>query len=107
MKILDWLKQRQRKPGDVTGDRIQESLVNHYRMEAGLPEQRKAWLIDHDGERSYHDLNIQRNGEPHGEVRVTLHTVRVEGSQEETIPQQKVYRYLKEDKGYLIYVETN
>jgi hypothetical protein len=107
MRLLDWVRRRQAKPGDTAGERVNESLANHYRVEAGLPEQRKAWLIDHDGEKSYHDLNIQRNGEPHGEVRVTLHTVRVEGSQEDTIPEQKVYRYLKEEKGYLIYVETN
>lgn len=99
MKILEWMRRKKSQPGEASGERVNESMRNHYRSVAGLPEQRKAWLIDHDGERSYHDLDIQRNGKPHGEVRVTLHSV-------DDIPEQKVYQFLKEDKGYLIYTEV-
>jgi hypothetical protein len=98
MKILDWVKRNRRKPGDSQGERVGNSVRNHYRTEANLPPQKAAWLIDKSGERHYHDIDIQRNGKPHESVSVTLHS----GDQ---MPIRTEYVFQKETPDYLVYTE--
>ena len=98
MNLLDWLKRRKSKPGEASGDRISESLANHDRFLAGLPPQRKAWFIDLDGEKHYHDLDVH-DGKPSEEVNITLHKVSGE-------TEKKTYEYDKEVDGWLIYYQV-
>lgn len=105
MNLLDWLKRRKSEPGEASGERVNEAIGNHDRLLAGLPPQRKAWLIDMDGNKNYHDLNTQHSGEPHGEVRVRLHQVRLPGQDADV--EEKVYEYEKEAGGYLIYYQVS
>jgi hypothetical protein len=104
VRMMDWIKGRKSKPGMASGERVNESIGNQSRLDHGLPPQRKAWLIDLDGTKSYHDLNTHHNGEPHAEVRVRLHQVRLAG-QDETV-EEKVYEYDKVAEGYLIYYQV-
>lgn len=104
VNLLDWIKGRKSKPGMASGERVNESLANHTRLEHGLPPQRKAWLIDLDGTKNSHDLNTHHNGEPHAEVRVRLHQVRLPGQSEAV--EEKVYQYAKESEGWLIYQQV-
>ena len=105
MNLLDWVRNRKSTPGEASGERVSEAIQNHERVAAGLTPQRKAWLIDLDGEKNYHDLNTHHNGEPHEEVRVRLHQVRLEGQSANI--EEKVYEYDKVADGYLIYYQVS
>jgi hypothetical protein len=61
------------------------------------PWQQKAWCIDHDGTKHYHDLDLTPTFErtPHGEVRI--HKMSGE---------TQVYRFSGEEDGFLIYKEV-
>ena len=101
MRIIDWIRSRASKPGTTSGERLAECARNHFRAAEGLPEQRDSLFIDLDGTESYHDIDLQRNGEPHGEVRIGLFVKDGEP------PQRKVYEYSKtREDGWLIYVEV-
>jgi hypothetical protein len=99
VNLLDWIRKRKSTPGEASGDRVNEALHNHERVEAGLTPQRKAWLIDLDGRKHYHDLNI-RDNTPSLEVRVRLHKIDAD-------IEEKVYEYDKEADGYLIYYQVS
>ncbi len=98
VNLLDWLKNRKSKPGEASGERVNNAIENHSRLEAGLPPQRKAWLLDTDGKKHYHDLDVHDNT-PSQEVRVRLH--KIDGGIE-----TKVYQYVKEADGYLVYYQV-
>lgn len=104
VNLLDWIKGRKSTPGMASGERVNESIGNQSRLDHGLPPQRKAWLIDLDGTKNSHDLNIHHNGEPHAEVRIRLHQVRLPGHSEDV--EEKVYEYDKEAEGHLIYYQV-
>lgn len=98
MKIYDWLKRKEDNRGKTSGDRIQSSYKAHQRSLMGLPVQKKAWLIDYDGKRHCHDLDIQSTGEPHGEVKTVEHVGKERIS--------KVYKFWKTQEDYLLYIES-
>lgn len=85
--------------GEASGDRVADSLSRHDRLVMGLAPQQKAWLIDMDGKKHYHDLDVHDNT-PSQEVRVRLHRVDAE-------IEEKVYEYDKEADGYLIYYQVS
>lgn len=99
MNLLDWVRKRKSTPGEASGERVNESISNHDRLLAGLPPQRKAWLIDLDGQKHYHDLDF-RDNIPSQEVRIRLHKVGAE-------IEEKVYEYDKDIDGYLIYYQVS
>ncbi len=99
MNLLDWVLGRKSTPGEASGERVNVSISNHDRLLAGLPPQRKAWLIDMDGQKHYHDIDI-RDNTPSREVRVRLHKVDAE-------IEEKVYEYDKDAGGYLIYYQVS
>ena len=99
VNLLDWLKKRKSKPGEASGDRVNEAISNHDRFLAGLPPQRRAWLIDSDGRKHYHDLDVHDNT-PSQEVTVRLHKINAD-------IEEKVYEYEKEADGYLIYYQVS
>lgn len=98
MNLLNWVLGRNSKVGEASGDRVNESITNHERLLAGLPPQKKAWFIDLDGKKHYHDLDVH-NGVPNHEVSITLY--KVSGDKE-----KKTYEYDKEAEGYLIYYQV-
>jgi hypothetical protein len=101
MRIFDWIRSRASKPGETSGPRLAECVRNHFRVTEGLPEQRDSLFIDLDGTESYHDIDLQQNGEPSPEVRIGLF---VEDGEP---PQRKVYEYSEtREDGWLIYVEV-
>ncbi len=95
MNLLDWVRKRKSTPGEASGERVNESISNHDRLLAGLPPQRKAWLIDTDGQKHYHDLDF-RDNTPSQEVRVRLHKM-------DAKIEEKVYEFDREVDGCLIY----
>lgn len=99
MNLLDWVLGRKSTLGEASGERVNESIGNHDRLLAGLPPQRKAWLIDTDGQKHYHDIDI-RDNTPSQEVRVRLHKINAN-------VEEKVYTYDKEAGGYLIYYQVS
>jgi hypothetical protein len=99
VNLLDWIKGRNSKPGVASGERVNEAIVNHERFAHGLPPQRKAWLIDLDGTKHYHDLDVRDNS-PSQEVTVRLHKVNAD-------IEEKIYEYEKEAGGYLIYYQVS
>jgi hypothetical protein len=99
VNLLEWVRKRKSTPGEASGERINESLTNHDRVLAGFPPQRKAWLIDMDGKKHYHDLDVHDN-EPSQEVRIRLHKVDAE-------IEEKIYEYDKDADGYLIYYQVS
>lgn len=100
MNLLDWMRKRKSTPGEASGERVSDAIHNHDRLLAGLPPQRKAWLIDMDGRKHYHDLDI-RDNTPSLEVRVRLHKVDAD-------IEEKVYEYDKvSSDGYLIYYQVS
>ena len=70
---------------------------NHMRKAMGLPEQHKAWLIDEDGTKHRHDIDLTHGGEPHGLVKI-----RTIGTDEANIE----YQFAGKRDGYLIYREN-
>ena len=74
-------------------------LAKWFQWKYDLPEQQQAWLMDQDGTKHYHDLDLHHNGEPHGEVRIGLY-VKDGGP-----PAYKSYKFSHTFEGYLIYKE--
>lgn len=70
---------------------------NHMRKAMGLPEQHKAWLIDEDGTKHYHYLDLTHGGEPRGQVKI-----RTIGTDEAN----REYQFAGKRDGYLIYREN-
>jgi len=101
VRLLDWLQARKSKPGVAAGDRVNRAVTNSQRARLDLPPQRIARLIDSEGDVSVHDLDIQRTGEPYGEVKISLHT---RGS---AVTKQKVLQFKGIEDDYLIYEEEN
>ncbi len=99
MNLLDWLRKRKSAPGEASGERVNDAIHNHDRLLAGLPPQQKAWLIDTDGKKHYHDLDIQNNT-PSQEVRIRLHKINAD-------IEEKIYEYDKVADGYLIYYQVS
>jgi len=97
--LLDWIRKRKSTPGEASGERVNDSIHNHDRLLAGLPPQQRAWLIDTDGKKHYHDLDI-RDNTPSQEVRIRLHKMNAD-------IEEKVYEYDKEADGYLIYYQVS
>jgi hypothetical protein len=101
MRIFDWIRSCASRPGDTSGERLAECARNHFRVAEGYPEQRWSVFIDLDGTESFHDIDLQRNGEPPGEVRIGLYV------EEGDIPKKKVYEYSKTlEDGRLVYVQV-
>ena len=96
MKIRDWLKSRQSTRGEASGNRVNEAIANQERLDLDLPPQRRAVFLDTDGTKSYHDVDIQRSGEPTGEVKIGVYS-------EGKMPERKVYHYENDSNGYMVY----
>lgn len=96
MKILDWLQSRKSKIGEASGTRVNEAIENKKRLDFGLPPQRRAVMIDTDGTKSYHDLDVQYGGKPNEEIKIGVFS-------EGKMPERKVYHYESDSNGYMIY----
>jgi hypothetical protein len=96
--LLDWLTSRKSKPGEASGDRVNEAILQDQRLKRGLPPQKAALLIDLDGTTHHHDLDVHEDG-PSQEVKTTLHKL-------EGVKEYKTYRYVGEDD-CLIYHQTD
>lgn len=96
VNILDWLKSRKSKIGEASGTRVNEAIANQKRLDFDLPPQRRAVFLDADGTKSYHDIDVQRSGEPTIEVKIKVF-------RKSKLPEGKVYHYESDSNGYMIY----